>query len=158
MRKLTYIFVFILLAVITMQIGGCTEEADCSSTSRKMMNTGFFKYANTAVKDTLDSLTVTAVGTDSVIINKENDVSNIELPLRWTADSTELIFHYANSSVFDTLKVMHSNTQTFISMDCGYSMEQSISKVTYTKHVIDSVALTYKTANSDAVQNLKIFY
>jgi hypothetical protein len=158
MKKLTHLFVLLLLSVIIAQIGGCSEEADCSETTRRMMNTDFYKHDSTSVKDTLDSLTVTALGTDSVIINKENNVTGVELPLRWTADSTVLVFHYAHSLTSDTLTVWHSNTQTFISMDCGYSMEQSITKVEHTKHLMDSVSISYKTANANAIQNLKIFY
>ena len=43
-----------------------------------------------AVRDTLDSLTVTAFGTDSILVNAQQDVRDVSLPLRYTADSTIL--------------------------------------------------------------------
>lgn len=159
MKNLVRLFLFLLISAIILPFTffGCSEETDCSSTSRNMVYSGFYKYANTAAKDTLDSLTVTALGTDSVIINKEAKITKVELPLRWTADSTILIFHYIHN-IKDTVKVWHTNTPTFISMDCGYSVKQVISKVKYTKHLLDSVYISYKTANINATQNLKLFY
>lgn len=161
MKKITYIILSLLLSSIALQfvISACSQEVDCSETSRKMMYANIYKMSsNVAVRDTLDSLTVTAVGTDSIIINKEAKVTSVELPLCWTKDTTKLIFHYANTKTVDTLTVIHSNTPTFISMDCGYSVEQQISSVKYTKHVLDSVYVSYNKANVDAIQNLELFY
>lgn len=159
MKNLYRLFLLLMTSAIILPffISACSEEVDCSSTSRNMMYAGFFKYSQSAVKDTLDSLTVTALGTDSIILNKASKVTSAELPLRWTADSTFLIFHYTNNRK-DTIKVWHTNTPTFISMDCGYSVKQVISKVLYTKHVIDSVYVAYKTANTDATQNIRLYY
>lgn len=47
------------------------------------------------LNDTLDSLTITAFDTDSIILNNQKRVHSLSLPLRYTADSTVLIFHYS---------------------------------------------------------------
>ncbi len=47
------------------------------------------------MNDTLDSLTITAFGTDSIILNNQKRVHGLSLPLRYTADSTVLVFHYS---------------------------------------------------------------
>jgi hypothetical protein len=158
MRKITHYFIFGLLALVALQFVSCSEDADCSGTARKMMYATFYKKANTAVKDTLDSLTVTAFGTDSVLVNKDAKVTGEQLPLNWTADSTVLIFKYAGTTKKDTIRVYHTNVPTFVSMECGYTMAQTMSKVTYTKNVLDSIYLAYKLANTDAIQNIKIYY
>lgn len=158
MKKLTHFFIFGMLALVIIQFVSCAEETDCSMTARKMMNAGFYKKLNTAQKDTLDTLTVTALGTDSIIVNKDAKVSSESLPLNWTADSTALIFHYTNTTKKDTIKIWHTNTPIFVSMECGYSMTQTILKVSYTKHVLDSIYVAYKLANIDAIQNIKIYY
>lgn len=59
--------------------------------------------------DTLDSLTVTAYGTDSIIINNQKKVHDISLPLRYTEDSTKLIFKYSRTKS-DTMVIRHTNT------------------------------------------------
>lgn len=158
MKKLTHFFIFGILALVTIQFVSCAEDTDCSMTARKMMYATFYKKLNTAQKDTLDSLTVTALGTDSIIVNKDAKVSGESFPLNWTADSTSLIFHYANTTRKDTIKIWHTNVPIFVSMECGYSMGQTISKVSYTKHVLDSIYVAYKLANIDAIQNIRIYY
>jgi len=158
MKKLTHFFIFGMLTLVIIQLVSCAEETDCSMTARKMMNAGFYKKLNTAQKDTLDTLTVTALGTDSIIVNKDTKVFSESLPLNWTADSTALIFHYTNTTKKDTIKIWHTNTPIFVSMECGYSMTQTISKVSYTKHVLDSIYVAYKLANIDAIQNIRIYY
>ena len=158
MKKITHFFIFILLSLLMIQFVACAEDADCSSTSRRMMYASFYKKASTSVRDTIDTLTVKAFGTDSILVNKDVKVSSEILPLNWTTDSTVLVFNYVSLGKKDTIRVHHTNVPTFVSMECGYSMEQTISKVTYTKHVLDSIYLAYKTANSDAIQNIKIYY
>ena len=158
MKKITHFFIFALLTALVLQFVACAEDADCSGTARKMMYAAFYKKSDVAVKDTLDSLTVTALGTDSIIINKDVNVTGELLPLNWTADSTVLIFKYANTTLKDTIKILHTNVPTFVSMECGYTMAQSLSSVTYTKHVLDSIYLAYKLANTDAIQNIRIYY
>ena len=52
----------------------CSEEADCSMTTRAMMQCYLYTLdpdTKVVSNDTLDSLTVTAFGTDSVIINNQ---------------------------------------------------------------------------------------
>ena len=39
---------------------------------------------NVIANDTLDSLTITALGTDSIILNNEKKVHKVMLPLRYT--------------------------------------------------------------------------
>jgi hypothetical protein len=160
MKKLTYLFLLLVFAALALPfvISACSEDVDCSSNSRKMMNVGFYKSSITSEKDTLDSLTVTAFGTDSILVNKEAKVVSAELPLRWTADVTTFVFNYAKTTTKDTLTVKHTNVPTFISMDCGFNMAQSITDVQCTKHFIKSFEISYKTANTDELQNLKLYY
>ena len=85
----------------------CSEEADCTDATRPMMNANFY----TVLKDTLpdgyvrdsvvgiawDSLTVTAFGTDSVIINRETSVHAVSLPLRYAEETTVIVLHYTDA-------------------------------------------------------------
>ena len=91
------IFGAVLFPVFSIVIS-CSEEADCSMTTRAMMQCYLYTLdpdTKVVSNDTLDSLTVTAFGTDSVIINNQKKVHDLSLPLRYTADSTVLVFQYA---------------------------------------------------------------
>jgi hypothetical protein len=72
------IFGAVLFPVFSIAIS-CSEEADCSMTTRAMMQCYLYTLdpdTKVVSNDTLDSLTVTAFGTDSVIINNQNSFLN----------------------------------------------------------------------------------
>ena len=97
MKKLVRLVILgaILCPIISIAIS-CSEEADCSMTARPMVNCILYRVdpeTQYVENDTLDSLTVTAYGTDSIIINNQKKVHDISLPLRYTEDSTKLIFN-----------------------------------------------------------------
>ncbi len=138
----------------------CSEEADCSQTARGMLNCNLYTIdaeTNRVEKDTLESLTVTAYGTDSVIVNDQTEVKNLTLPLRYTEDSTVLVFRY-NGQQTDTIVFRHTNTPYFLSMDCGYQMQQSVTGCTYSRHVLDSVYISNPEASIYGTENVKLFY
>lgn len=138
----------------------CSEEEDCSLNARAMMECNLFQIdeeTNEKSNIALTTLTVTAFGTDSVIINQASNVSKLSLPLRFSADSTVLVFHY-QLEPSDTIVVRHNNTPYFLSMDCGYQMKQSIKSVSYTRHQLDSIYVANKEANIYGTENLKLFY
>lgn len=138
----------------------CDVEEDCSMNARAMMQCNLFQIdeeTNEKNSIALTTLTITAFGTDSVIINKESNVSKLSLPLRFSADSTVLVFHY-QLEPSDTIVVRHYNTPYFLSMDCGYQMKQSIKSVSYTRHQLDSIYIANKEANIYGTENLKLFY
>ena len=128
--------------------------------NRGMMVCNFFTLdpeTGLPVQAVLDSLTVTARGTDSVIINRMTEVSAITLPLRYTADSTEFVFHYT-AHLTDTLVIRHTNTPYFVSMDCGYQMRQSITEERYTQRYLDSVYVSHPETSINGTENIQLFY
>ena len=75
MKKLVRLVILgaILCPIISIAIS-CSEEADCSMTARPMVNCILYRVdpeTQYVENDTLDSLTVTAYGTDSIIINNQ---------------------------------------------------------------------------------------
>ena len=153
---ITGAFLFPILSVVI----SCSEEADCSMATRAMMQCYFYTLdpeTEVVSNDTLDSLTVTAFGTDYIIINNQKKVHDLSLPLRYTADSTVLVFRYSKT-LTDTLVVYQTNTPYFLSMDCGYQMKQSIKDVNYSRHSLDSIRIVNKEAGIYGTENLKLFY
>ena len=78
MKKLVRLVILgaILCPIISIAIS-CSEEADCSMTARPMVNCILYRVdpeTQYVENDTLDSLTVTAYGTDSIIINNQKKV------------------------------------------------------------------------------------
>ena len=152
------LFIAIVGSIIGASVSSCAEESNCALDGRPTLNCYMYKIVSNVVKkDTLDSLTVTAFGTDSIIINNQKKVRDILLPLRYTVDSTIFVLHYSKT-LTDTIIVRHTNTPKFISMNCGYQMQQSVTKVKYTQHNLDSIYISNKDANTLETENLKLFH
>ena len=93
--------IFLILTIIGGAVSlhsACSDENDCSLAGRPMMYCTIYTInpdnPTIALKDTLDSLTITALGTDSIILNNEKNVHTLMLPLRYTSDTTVFIFRY----------------------------------------------------------------
>lgn len=165
MRKLVKLVLLCLIAYpIASIVSSCSEEEDCSMNARPMMQCYLYtidrENNNRVLNDTLDSLTITALETDSIILNNEKRVHGLSLPLRYTADSTVLVFHYSKDPKIkkDTIIIRQKNTPYFLSMDCGYQMKQSITGREYSRHILDSIYIQSKEANINGTENLKLFY
>ena len=149
----------ILCPIISIVVS-CSEEEDCSMATRAMLQCNLYTIdpeTQMVENDTLDSLTVTAYGTDSIIINNQKKVHDLLLPLRYTVDSTKLVFRYSKINV-DTIVIYHTNTPYFLSMDCGYQMQQAITSIRYTRRNLDSIFVSNKEANIYGRENIKLFY
>lgn len=181
MKRFTHIFLILIIIGAAVGIGGsCSDVDNCSLDGRAMIyctiKTINPDYSSIVLNDTLDSLTITALGTDSIILNNDAEVHTLMLPLRYTSDTTVFVFHYdpvRKPADTDTLYIVHENNLSFVSMDCGYAMEQNIVSVWKGKagrqgtpepdgsgqpDQIDSLSITSTEANTDETENLQIFY
>ena len=97
---------------------------------------------------------------DSIILNNQKRVHGLSLPLRYTADSTVLVFHYSKDVKIkkDTIVIRQKNTPYFLSMDCGYQMKQSITGRSYSRHLLDSIYIQTAEVSIYGTENLKLFY
>lgn len=172
MKNLIRIFLIVVIVGAGISIGSsCSDENDCSLAGRPMMYCTLYtidKITDLRVNDTLDSLTITALGTDSIILNNQKKVHTLMLPLRYTSDTTVFIFRYdpdRKPNDVDTLIIVQQNTPYFQSMECGYMMKQNILSARYgnprktaDQEKIDSLHISNKEANTNEIENLQIFY
>ena len=75
MKNLIRIFLLLIIAGGAISIySSCSDENDCSLAGRPMMYCTLYTIdpdTRAMLNDTLDSLTITAAGTDSIILNNE---------------------------------------------------------------------------------------
>ena len=79
MRKLVKLVLLCLIAYpIASIVSSCSEEEDCSMNARPMMQCYLYiidrENNNRVLNDTLDSLTITALETDSIILDRTSVV------------------------------------------------------------------------------------
>lgn len=157
-QLLQWIATGVLCCIITAVGMSCSEEADCTNANRPMLNAKVYGYLNdTLYAVALDSLTVTAMETDSVIVNRDANVSAIILPLRYAEETTVFVLHYVGN-IKDTVTVTHHNTPYFLSMECGYQMKQEITGIRCTTYGLDSIVLKNPNIGIYGTENIALYY
>ena len=155
----------LLLTGLLALLPACSEEEDCSMNARPLLWCNFYQLnAESGRPEAVQlqlTLSITAQGTDSVIVNRESNPKQLSLPLRYAGEETSLVLSYDlgnNGTLRDTLRIRHTNTPYYLSMDCGYQMKQQAHEGEYTRHLIDSVHIANPELASYEVENLKLFF
>lgn len=154
MRKA--IFGFIVCIGLIAWIGTSCSNTDCVVTNTSYTNFGFYNQLGQAVSLS-GTISVTAAGTDSVLVNKEFNPKMFQLPLSYTSTEDTFIIHYTERMI-DSVFVKHANIPHFISMECGTGMFHYLEGVRSTDNAIDSIQIIDPEVTYDAKENIKIYY
>ena len=60
--------------------------------------------------------------------------------------------------LYDSLYISHANIPTLVSVDCGTAMFHTITSVSSTHNVIDTLILTSSKVNYDERENIQVIY
>lgn len=106
-----------------------------------------------------DTLTITTCGTDSVLVNRDLNTTEILLPLSYHAPADTFILRYYGKyySLQDTLFVEKTNDLYFESPDCPTVMMHTIQDAFCTNEFLSSVEVANKKVNFEEVTHLKLF-
>lgn len=149
MRKIVPIFLFMSIL------------AACTSVDCPLENTVYTKYNIYDSKNVTDTLTDTLTistkrsnGTDSVLINKDLNITSFSLPISFTQPEDFLIFTVAGKTKTstDTVRIAKTNTPHFESVDCSPSYFHVITNVSHTKNAIDSIVVNNPNVTYDATK------
>ena len=149
-----------LLATLLVIIGMvCCSGEDCSINNTVMGKMAFYDPYGDAVTfvGTLSVSVVRPQG-DSVVINRKGSASDVLFPLSYTHEVDTVVFDYNNGAAYDTLYISHTNMPTLVSVDCGVAMFHSITAISATHHVIDSLILKSSEVNYDERENIQVIY
>lgn len=146
----------------------CSTFQSCDETACPLNNTvaaqfNFYgmqdgKLAAVQVEDTL---TVTAVGTDSILINREKSAQYIRIPLSYAHPVDTIAFRYANNTgrvVYDTIMITKDSYQQYEAPECPTVMFHTIKAVRSTHRYIDTVQVTNPNIDYNATENFKIVF
>lgn len=178
------IFKIIAFMSVVLAFFSSCNESDCPLGSANELKFRFLSVADTTVMS-IDTVTVTAIGTDSILVNKEINASYITLPLNSTENETTYTFHFtvlneqtvdepfvdeegvehpAGSTVLvpetysDMVRVRYVSEKQFTSMDCGLIYTYTLTDGEYTQNIIKGMAvanLEIKESNED---NIFLFF
>ncbi len=144
-----------LLCVALATLFSC-GNSDCVLTNTSYTQFGFYSQNGKAVTLT-GTVTVTAAGTDSVLVNRESGPTLFQLPLSYTNLVDTFVIRFTDE-VVDSVFVTHENVPHFLSMDCGTGMYHNLQEVRSTNNVIDSVKISNPEVTYDAQENIKMYF
>ena len=132
------------------------DTIDCTLYNTATLTCSFYSEGKT-VKLT-DTLTVSALGTDSVLVNRMVGASTLDLPLSYSQPCDTIVLHVygPDFDARDTLWVEKSNTPHFESPDCPTTMFHQIQSVRHSSTFIDSISITRNLVDYDQTENLRI--
>ncbi len=148
MKSLPYFLLLLLIA-------GCSSS-DCTLSNRSYVYMLFYDEDNAAMTLT-NTITVTAAGTDSILVNSESSATQLELPLSYTNETDTFVMQYT-SIMLDSIFVRHTNIPHFLSMDCGLGMYYHLDSVWSTHNAIDSIKIINPDIDYDEAEHIKIWF
>jgi hypothetical protein len=154
MRLYLYLFSFLITSVMMIS---CTQDETCRENKDVRLNAGFFTSGTTNALS-VDSLTVFGLGNDSMLYNVNNNINNIKLPLNKKQELSIFVMNFQADQATDTLFVLYTNQDYFISYECGSVITHRIDTVITTEHFIKSVKIINHDINTTDVQHLQIFH
>lgn len=154
MRLYLFLVSFLLSYVM---MTSCTQDETCRENKNVGLSAGFFTAGTTNALN-VDSLTVFGLGNDSMLYNVNNNINNIKLPLNKIQELSIFVMNFKADQATDTLFVLYTNQDYFISYECGTVITHRIDTVITTEHFIKSVKIINHDINTTDVQHLQIFH
>ena len=153
MRWLQVILPMMLLALVACDDNSCYDNGSALPLVR------FYK-SGTTQQVTLEGVTIRGVDApgDSVLVDS-SAVSEVYLPLRVSATSTQWVLEYDGETVLaDTLTLKYRSVPYFSSAECGAMYNFELSSVTSTHYVIDSIAIAKPVIDNGTDVAIRLFF
>ena len=155
-----------------LHLTSCFVDEQCRENKYVALNAGFYhvvKNQTTGVstKTTLsidsltvkglifDSITSKYVYVDSILYNHSKSINKIYIPLHKFVNVSS--YEVTLNTKTDTLTVLHTNSNEYLSLECGCLKVHSIDTVLTTNHFIDSVSITKHNVNTSNAENIRIY-
>lgn len=140
------------------------NTSGCTDNQSSLPYAGFYSSAD-GQSMSVDSLDINGLGApgDTMLYVAGTSLSNVYLPFRATSDVTSYCFHYAqrgidDSAYNDTLTFTYTSSPYFASEECGAMLRYEIKGLKYTRHLIDSIAVTDSIVTNSDIERIKIYF
>lgn len=159
---LTYLtFVVIAVTAVTL-LTGCNTSG-CTDNHSAIPLAEFYGSDMKAV--TLDSVQIHGVGApgDSVLLAAGTRAAEVYLPMRSTAANTTWCVSYKwkrldMPALNDTISFDYQSIPYLASDDCGAMYRYRLTRVDYTRHIIDSIGVVDSLITNVDIASLHIYF
>jgi hypothetical protein len=158
MQYYRYILRLFCALLLLVGVSACSGD-DCPINNTVQGKMAFYDEYGEAIAYTgVLSVYVVRPQGDSVVLNMKTDASEVLFPLSYIHETDTLIFDYNNAGVYDSLFISHENLPTLVSVNCGAAMFHSLTSVSSTHHLIDTLILKSSAVNYDERENIQVIY
>ena len=153
---------YILIVALCSLLAGC-ESIDCTLNNVVCLRIGFYDSDSKQKVSVLDTLTITAEGTDSVLVNREVKKSELKLPMSYWQDEDILRMTFTETFTLKkrsiVLRIGKTNTQHYEGPECPTVMFHNLKSVDYedANGFVDSIVVTNKHVNYAPKENIQIY-
>ena len=146
-----------LLASVLVLLSSC-DLLNCTQADVSLLRIEIYDAAGNKVM-LPDTLTISTCGTDSILVNRDLNTTEILLPLSYHAPVDTFILKYygMHYSLQETLFVQKTNDVLFESPECPTVMMHTILNASCTDEFIGSVEVANEKVNFEEVTHLKLF-
>lgn len=139
---------------------GCTDNASALPLMA-------FYSMTTKSPMVLDSIAIGGVGApgDSMLVEPGQSVMSLYLPFRFEQEATSFRFHYDykeqgldNPAMDDVVTFHYTSRPYFASEECGAFYEYTITKVDYTRHLIDSIGISDSVITNVDMERIQVYF
>lgn len=146
-----------LLASVLVLLSSC-DLLNCTQAYVSLLRIEIYDAAGNKVM-LPDTLTISASGTETILVNRDVNTQEILLPMSYHAPVDTFILRYYSDyySLEDTLFVEKTNDVFFESPDCPTVMMHTIQSAFCTDMFLGSVEVVNERVNFEEVTHLKLF-
>jgi len=156
----------LLIAFVLLGIS-CASNENCTEDRIVKLGVGFYTQALTDTAKNiyttrainLDTLSVRGLATNGTLIDsilyKSKSIQKIYLPLNKFENGSKFVLTFKTAK--DTVQVLHTNSNYYISLECGCMEVHSIDTVLTTNHLIDSIKIINHKVNATNAEHIQIF-
>ena len=141
----------ITFLVAIVGLTSCFDQPDCISPTTDFVNVLFYKAENNE-RDTLLINSLTAIGSDSVLVTND-EVTGVDLPLLPSQRSVTFIFD--SELGLDTLVLSYEPRSRLVSEECGIDI--IFSELDYIRNDFDSISVVNNILIEDVNEDIRIF-
>lgn len=139
------------------------DSFDCPINNVVYGTYGFYVNENgvESAVNVLDTLTVVTAGSDSILVNRIQDVGSVELPVSYSATTDTLVFRFTDINGLmreDSVFIDKENTPHYESPDCPASIFHYVTAVRHTNILIESISIVNPNIDYNVSENFKIFF
>ncbi len=108
-----------------------------------------------------DTITITAYGTDVVLANRLIGAKGVALPVSFYNEADTLLFKFTDQegrSATETLIINKTNQHHWDDPSCPVHIWHTITSVSTTHNLIDTVLIANPKVNYDGLENIQIYF